>query len=164
MRVAAPPRQRKLYDQRTTPTSFDPELVSQAFRYEQDEDWGPVLITCDVPVGLWRRADMFRGFGVGMATAEEVRFPLDPSHLLVLHSKLLLNTTSEEGLLEGAGDEFKDAIDTVLGWCHRWLFMHPENPAFESLKIPEMNHPAPEAKRLISMAENMRRAHEVPER
>ena len=46
----------------------------------------PVLVTCDVPVGLWREPGDEPWMGVGMATADEVRMPLDPFHALILRS------------------------------------------------------------------------------
>jgi len=45
----------------------------------------PRLITSDTPVVLWRRPiadDRYRGFGVD--NAEEIRFPMDAGHQLVL--------------------------------------------------------------------------------
>lgn len=121
----------------------------------------PALITCDVPVGLWREPGDPPWMGVGMATADEVRVPLDPSHVLVLRGKHASGHAGAEGLYLGGGALYGAVVEAVLGWSYRWLFMHPKNPLFEKLEIPPMREPAENAKDLIEMARKMRVAHEA---
>ncbi len=121
----------------------------------------PVLITCDVPVGLWRPPGEPPWMGVGMATAEEVRVPLDPSHVLILQSKHGSGLARPEGLYLGGGDVYSAVVKGILGWTYRWVFIHPTNPLFETLEIPPMRVPAENAKDLIEMARMMRVAIEA---
>ncbi len=120
----------------------------------------PVLVTCDVPVALWRPPGDAPWMGVGMATAHEVRVPLDPSHVLILRSKRASGQARPEGLYVGAGDVYGAVVKGVLGWAYRWVFMHPTNPLFETLEIPPMQEPAEGAKDLIEVARKMRIAFE----
>lgn len=121
----------------------------------------PVLITCDVPVGLWREPGDAPWMGVGMATADEVRVPLDPSHVLILRSKHAPGQSRPEGLYLGAGEVYGAVVESVLGWAYRWVFMHPTNPLFETLDVPPMRELAENAKDLIDMARKMRIAMET---
>lgn len=122
----------------------------------------PVLITCDVPVGLWREPGDTPWMGVvGMATADEVRVPLDPSHVLILRSKHAPGQSRPEGLYLGAGEVYGAVVEGVLGWAYRWVFVHPTNPLFETLDVPPMRELAENAKDLIDMARKMRIAMEA---
>jgi hypothetical protein len=96
-----------------------------------------------------------------MATADEVRVPLDAQHVLILRSKHAPGEARAEGLYLGAGDVYGAVVESVLGWAHRWVFMHPENPLFETLGIPTMREPAGNAKDIIEMAQKMRMAFEA---
>lgn len=64
-------------------TQIAPRLEAMHWRVEKFPH--PILITSDCPVMAWRRADNSRPIGgVGIDTADEIRFPLSPSALLVM--------------------------------------------------------------------------------
>jgi hypothetical protein len=64
-------------------TQIAPRLELMRWRVEKFP--APVLLTSDCPVMAWRRPDPDRPVGgVGIETADEVRFPLSPSALLVM--------------------------------------------------------------------------------
>jgi hypothetical protein len=74
------------------------------------------FITSDVPVTPWKpvtREDHFRGMGIG--SAEEMRFPLDPGKQLVLSRR------SRKATIEAEPHRVKRSNADLAGACHRFI-------------------------------------------
>ena len=84
----------------------------------------PCLFTGDQPVAYWRHGDSPRFFdGIGPLTAEQVRFVLDPRHVLVLTWE---GGTDDERVVE-RGARVAAAVNRFTGrWCEHELYCHPE--------------------------------------
>jgi len=84
----------------------------------------PSFITSDRPVTLWRRRTKSnRPYGVGVATADEVYFAIDPRNVLVL-----LPGPEESWSWETASSERVRHINrTIAHWCGRRIFHHPRH-------------------------------------
>lgn len=82
----------------------------------------PRLLTSDTPLVLWRRpsaADRYRGIGVD--NAEEIRFPLDPAHQLVLTDQPRPETLRVEP------DRVRQCNADLAASCHRFVVGHPDH-------------------------------------
>ncbi|NVI92256.1 DUF4238 domain-containing protein [Actinomadura sp. BRA 177] len=95
----------ELMDRNEVPTKTDAIIISLTGMREPTtallkKNWSmeiarkPRLITSDAPVVLWRKQDARNTFrGMGIKNAEEIRFPIDAGHQLlltqVLHSQFL---------------------------------------------------------------------------
>lgn len=82
----------------------------------------PRLVTSDAPLLVWRRPtprDRFEG--IGLANAEEVRFPLDPGKQLVLTQNPRPETVTriEPGRVRACNDD-------IARGCHRFVVGHPD--------------------------------------
>jgi hypothetical protein len=86
---------------------------------------GPVLISSDAPVHLWKRPtpEPRRG-GMGIETADEIRFPLSPGALLVMDRGPRQPTPQQSSL-------DPRAINVEIGrQCHQFIFGTPSSRAF----------------------------------
>jgi hypothetical protein len=88
----------------------------------------PLFVTSDQPVTLWSKPRENSFYGTGIATADEVRFPLDPSHFLVLTPPGLAGLRAEIGP-EWAPELNRLTIASAL----EWVFAHPSHPQLEQL-------------------------------
>jgi hypothetical protein len=91
------------------------------------------LITSDSPVVLWRKPtprDAYEGFGI--TNAEEVRFPMDPTKLLVLSHRSRATTSRM------SGERVRDVNADGAVACHNFVVGRPDNRgAIERLRIGE---------------------------
>lgn len=102
------------------------ELVPRilALNWTVEIDRRRTFITSDMPVHVWRRPsgrDTFRG--IGLAVADEVRFPLDPGKQLVLSKRQRAST------IEVAAHRVKHSNADLASACHRFILGHPANRA-----------------------------------
>lgn len=118
----------------------------------------PVLITSDVPVGLWRED----GGPVGLFTADRVFFPINPRCALVLTPRLDkdLTTNLNADAIEGDIEDLRVNVETAIGASHRWVFMHPDHDLYDQLPIPPKRGPIQGPAEVIDLARRMREAHE----
>lgn len=115
-----------------------PTLVPalEEFEWTVEYDRKGRLITSDAPLVQWRRPsqrDDFEGFGIDGAS--EIRFPLDPSHQLVLSRARrppAVRVTPERST--------ECNIDMVAG-CHRFCIATPRNEARLSKLAMRDHHP-----------------------
>lgn len=89
----------------------------------------PCLVTSDAPMTLWARQRPRWG-GIGILTADEVRFPINPSTLLVM-----LPGLDKDGvgfLPRSAGD---DANRLTVASSYEWVFVHPSlEPVLDAIE------------------------------
>jgi hypothetical protein len=82
----------------------------------------PQLLTSDLPLVIWRkpsRRDRYEG--VGIANAEEIRFPLDPGKQLVL-------TSSEAPPVQRIEpSRVRSCNADIASACHRFIVGHPHS-------------------------------------
>jgi hypothetical protein len=84
----------------------------------------PILFTGDQPVVYWRRGRSPRFFdGIGPMTAEEVRFVLDPQHMLVLS---WTGSSQDERCSRLGGQEAASLNAFAARWCERELYCRPD--------------------------------------
>lgn len=82
------------------------------------------LLTGDQPVAFWRRGNTPSFFtGIGPLTAQEVRFPVDPRHALILTWK---GGPDVERLWEFGVDVAAGLNEHMARWCRHELYCHPE--------------------------------------
>jgi hypothetical protein len=81
------------------------------------------LITSDTPLVIWRRPSIRDQFeGVGIANAEEVRFPLDPRKQLVLTQAARPQVrTIDPDRVRACNADMADA-------CHGFIIGNPRRP------------------------------------
>lgn len=80
------------------------------------------LITSDAPLVVWRQPSPRDAFeGVGIANAEEIRFPLDPVKQLVLSPRERTATARIEG------KRVQNCNADMASACHRFVVAHPRN-------------------------------------
>jgi hypothetical protein len=82
----------------------------------------PAFITSDTPVVIWRTPNPRDHYeGIGVENAEEIRFPLDATHQLVLTNDEDPQSTSR------VNDERVTACNADLAAaCHRFIVGHPD--------------------------------------
>jgi hypothetical protein len=84
----------------------------------------PELITSDAPLVIWRtptKRDEFEG--VGLLTAEEIRFPLDPTH------QLLLTDEERPSVVDIDVGRVAACNEDMASACHRFIVGHPDRKA-----------------------------------
>lgn len=91
------------------------------------------LITSDSPVVLWRKPTWRDAYeGVGINNAEEVRFPLDPTKMLVLSHRSTAMTSRM------SGERARAVNADVAVACHNFVVGRPDQRnVIERLKIGE---------------------------
>jgi hypothetical protein len=93
---------------------------------------GRVLLTGDAPVVLWSRPGGAKLYQVGLATADEVRVPLDPRHALILARH---GPAGE--VVRDLGDRHARALNrTVAEAALAWMYYHPESDPMEGVELP----------------------------
>jgi Protein of unknown function (DUF4238) len=94
------------------------------------------LITSDAPLIVWRKSSPRDEYeGVGIATAEELRFPLDPGKQLVLTPGKRTPTARIDS--ERAHEVNAD----VASACHRFVVSHPRNAGAAKALVLSANRP-----------------------
>jgi hypothetical protein len=132
--------------------------------------WGMVrfqhraLLTCDNPVGMWRPADRSRHqgwtHGIGVATADELWFPLDRRTALLVSPHL-----PTDGLRLRATTKWAQRINQIIAlWAHRFIYHHPKDDPLAGLWLPPVGEPmsvdGPDLKEVAArMEERDRRPH-----
>src|SRR6266511_833954 len=83
----------------------------------------PRLITSDFPLVIWRKPSPRDKFeGVGIANAEEIRFPLDPG------KQLVLTPARRPPVREIEPDRVRACNADVASACHRFIVGNPNWP------------------------------------
>jgi hypothetical protein len=97
-------------------------LLRMRWRLNQSER--PIFFTGDQPVVYWRRGASPRFFdGIGPMTAEEIRFVLDPQHVLVLTWR---GNEQDERTFR-LGEAEATAMNVFLArWCEYELYCQPD--------------------------------------
>jgi hypothetical protein len=91
---------------------------------------GPLLITGDTPAAYWSRPASVAGPLAG-APADEVRFPVDPRHALILAR----HAPSGE-VVRDVGDRHARALNrTIAEAAHEWIFYHPGSDPLEAVEL-----------------------------
>jgi hypothetical protein len=105
------------------------ESVDQLFPILLDRHWTleiarkPRLLTSDHPLVIWRTpSPRDRYEGVGIANAEQVRFPLDPG------KQLVLTVTQGPPVRPIEPDHVRTCNADIAGACHRFIVGHPNRP------------------------------------
>ncbi len=93
---------------------------------------GRVLLTGDTPVVLWSRPGGAKPYQFGLATADEVRVPLDPRHALILARRGPAGEVIRE-----LGDRHARALNrTVAEAAGEWMYYHPDSDPMEAVELP----------------------------
>jgi len=93
---------------------------------------GRVLLTGDAPAVLWSRPGGAKLYQFGLATADEVRVPLDPRHALILARH---GPAGE--VVRDLGDRHARALNrTVAEAALAWMYYHPESDPMEGVELP----------------------------
>lgn len=109
-----------------TAVEMGPYLIPREWNILRCDE--PLFVTSDQPVTLWSKPRENSFYGAGIATADEVRFPLDPSHFLVLTPPGLA------GLHAEIGSEWAPELNRLtIASAHEWVFAHPSHPQLEQL-------------------------------
>lgn len=105
------------------------ESVDQLVPILLDRHWTleiarkPRLLTSDHPLVIWRTpSPRDRYEGVGIANAEQVRFPLDPG------KQLVLTVTQGPPVRPIEPDHVRTCNADIAGACHRFIVGHPNRP------------------------------------
>ncbi len=102
------------------------------FHWCVEHDRKQRFATSDAPLVLWRPPtprDRFEGFGV--ETADEIRFPLDPS------KQLVLSRSVRSPSVRVAPDRVAACNQDLAYACHRFVLCHPRDRArLEHLDLP----------------------------
>jgi len=102
----------------------------------------------------WRRA------------ADQIMFPLDPRHVLVMTLQDPAEVEADPSVLRSGPNVEADAeliervLNTVGLRVQRWIFMHPDDAGYESFPIPPPIEPLGGLKEVVDMARALREAHE----
>lgn len=80
----------------------------------------PRFLTSDAPLIIWRKPSLRDSFeGVGLENADEVRFPLDSGHQLVL------TTEQRPSILRVEPSRVRACNVDTASSCHRFIVGHP---------------------------------------
>jgi hypothetical protein len=94
------------------------------------------LITSDAPLIVWRKPSPRDEYeGVGIANAQEIRFPLDPGKQLVLTPGQRTKTARIDGR------RVREVNADVASACHRFVVSHPRNT--DEARAPELTGDRP---------------------
>ncbi|MBI2914090.1 MAG: DUF4238 domain-containing protein [Chloroflexi bacterium] len=95
------------------------------------------FITSDHPVVWWSEpTEMSRYVGTGVGNAQEVHFPLDRHHALML----ALPGSLPELVMAAAADNVLFVNWLVAEYSYRWIYQHPDDEPLDFL-IPKMPKP-----------------------
>lgn len=97
-------------------------------------DYGlPSLLTCDEPVAFYMH-DPRPTASLGLATADELWYPISPRHLLVLTP----HDVGAEGILRGDPATLATVNYRLAGNAYEHIFMHPDHDVLPTQMPPEM--------------------------
>lgn len=98
------------------------EPILGALHWTLESDRKGRLITSDAPLVLWRAPSARDDYeGIGIARAEEIRFPLDPGKQLVLSRRQRTTTARIEAT------RVRECNADMASACHRFVVAHPRN-------------------------------------
>jgi hypothetical protein len=96
--------------------------VLSGFHWTIESDRKRRFITSDAPLVVWRKPTPRDEFeGIGVANAEEIRFPLDPGKQLVLAGRARPRT------VRISSRRVQDCNADTASACHRFIVAHPWN-------------------------------------
>jgi hypothetical protein len=121
---------------------YVPILLSMSWTLEIAT--GRKFVTSDTPVVMWRkpaRKDDF--YGIGLATATEVRFPADPGKQLVLSRR------GRPPVVDVAAHRVRHSNEFMADACHRFVLGSPGEAELSRLRLSRFRplirfHIAPE--------------------
>lgn len=91
------------------------------------------FVTSDHPIAYRRnKPDPFSG--IGLETADEVWFPIDSQHLLVLARP---DTLPDERVIQVTPAQVKDINSMLASWAYDWVFHDPRIAPFKSIGLPK---------------------------
>jgi uncharacterized protein DUF4238 len=98
---------------------------------------GRQLLTSDAPVVLWSRPGALKPYQHGLAANAEARFPLDPSHALVV-----ARTAPAGEVIRPLEARHARALNrTVAESAHTWMYYHPESDPLEGVELARSDEP-----------------------
>jgi hypothetical protein len=98
----------------------------------------PVLVTSDCPVVQWQApANRSDFYGVGFGTADELRFPVDQRHALVMAWEAPAGEVTRRGTSQMAA-AFNGS---VLAGAYQAVFHHPDSPEIPEAQLPRPTPP-----------------------
>jgi hypothetical protein len=98
----------------------------------------PSLVTTDSPVVQWQHPDKRGGFyGVGIGTADELRFPVDRHHGLVIAWEAPAGEVTRVGT-PGMAAAFNHS---VLAGAYQTVFHHPNSSEIDDALLPQPHPP-----------------------
>lgn len=110
----------------STALELIPAIQAMTWNLVRSPDY--LFLTTDHPVALWRRPWEGGSFyGVGMLSADEIRFPLDPEYLLVLTPDGLPLT------LESSPEQAYQYNAHTAASSHEWTYARPTHPHLSRL-------------------------------
>lgn len=116
----------------------------------------PMLLTSDQPVALWARPGRdLETDPLGIATADAIWMPLDRSH------SLALTQTGKEVIIRSQPSRARQINQAVAFGASRWIFQHPDEPAFDVADLPERPPWRTELVRAVAEGEELRVLYRV---
>lgn len=98
----------------------------------------PVLVTSDSPVVQWQApANRSDFYGVGIGTADELRFPVDQRHALVMAWEAPAGEVTRLGTPKMAAELNR----SVLAGAYQAVFHHPDGPDIPDALLPQPHPP-----------------------
>lgn len=91
-------------------------------------------MTADTPVALWRRTHT--AYGIGVAPADEITFPLDPRHAIIILA--LDGGEIVWDLHECHAADFNRRVGSV---AYEWIYHHPDQDPMKGLALPPPRPP-----------------------
>jgi hypothetical protein len=130
----------KVHRNRVLQATF--ELTADVMQHLMHRQWcvlhgtGARFLTSDAPVVLWSRPEQ-RVYGVGIATAEEILFPLDREHALCLWYPFASVAKPEPNVQRQATPEIVRWINgRVANNARRCVIHHPADHPLDGLDLP----------------------------
>lgn len=97
----------------------------------------PLLLTGDTPVVLWSRSGVPATYGLGLRQADELRFPLDPRHALIV-----ARSAPAGEVVRDLGERHAAALNrTVAEGAWEWVYHHPEYDPLQELELAPPRRP-----------------------
>jgi uncharacterized protein DUF4238 len=115
----------------TAPT-LAPVIAARKWRLARFQK--PVLLTSDWPIVVWHRTDT-GPYGIGVATADEIRFPLDTQHALIM---VVIGADQVWDLHESHA---KDINRLVAARGFEWIYHRPGTDPLAGLTLPPPQPP-----------------------
>lgn len=125
-----PPRNELVAHMLKLTSDIAPAFFARSWHIIKSEE--RAFATSDRPVVLWSRPDPQRlGLGIGVATADEIYFPLDSRKVLVL-------TREDVGwpsVVLATSRMIKQTNVIIAHAAHEWLFHHPKHDPLKGIYI-----------------------------